>query len=99
MSVWPFAGRACDHRELLLAASAREMDEDVGGYLDSLRQDLHDQAVYQLLLRGRQLQVRRDGRQVANVVASTHGQAPLDHELLNIGEPLRPLEFRAWPLH
>src|SRR6266516_6796201 len=36
---------------------------------------------------------------MANVVASTHPQAPLDHELLNIGEPPRPLEFRTRPLH
>src|ERR1039458_6553927 len=36
---------------------------------------------------------------MANVVASTHRQAPLDHELLDIGEPLRPLKFRTRPLH
>src|SRR6266436_1882163 len=36
---------------------------------------------------------------MTNVVASAHGQAPLDHELLNIGKPLRPLEFRTRPLH
>src|SRR5215469_1244098 len=36
---------------------------------------------------------------MANVVAGTHRQAPPDHELLNIGEPLRPLEFRTRPLH
>src|SRR5258708_35514468 len=36
---------------------------------------------------------------MANVVVSTHSQALLDHHLLNIGEPLRPLEFRARPLH
>src|SRR6266851_1600361 len=36
---------------------------------------------------------------MANVVASNLRQAPLDHELLNIGEPLRPLEFRTRPLH
>jgi hypothetical protein len=36
---------------------------------------------------------------MANVVASTHRQAPLDHGLLNIGEPLRPLELRTRPLH
>src|SRR5215510_11824753 len=36
---------------------------------------------------------------MANAVASTHRQAPPDHELLNIGEPLRPLEFRTRPLH
>jgi hypothetical protein len=30
---------------LLLAAPTREMDDDVGGYLDRLRQDLHDLAI------------------------------------------------------
>jgi len=47
---------------LLLAAPAREMDGDVGGYLDRLRQDLHDLAVHLLLLRGRQFEISRDGR-------------------------------------
>src|SRR5262249_51378158 len=32
------------------AASAREMDEEVGGYLDRLRQGPHDPAVYLLLI-------------------------------------------------
>src|SRR5271155_3742145 len=36
---------------------------------------------------------------MANVVASTHRQAPPDHALLDIGEPLRPLEFGTRPLH
>ena len=35
---------------LLLAAPAREMDGDVRGYLDRLRQHLHDLAVHLLLL-------------------------------------------------
>src|SRR3981189_1965245 len=75
------------------------MDGDVGGNLDCLRQDLPDPAIYLLLLRGRQFEISRDGREMANVVASTHRQAPLDHGLLNIGEPLRPLELRTWPLY
>src|ERR1700745_42944 len=79
---------------LLLAAPAREMDGDVGGNLDRLRQDPHDPAVYLLLVRGRQFKVGRDGRQMPDVVASTHRQAPPDHGLLNIGEPLRPPELR-----
>jgi hypothetical protein len=33
---------------LLLAAPTREMDGDVGGNLDRLRQDLHDPAIYLL---------------------------------------------------
>src|SRR5215469_18850386 len=36
---------------------------------------------------------------MANVIASTHRQAPLDHGLLNVGEPFRALQFRARPLH
>src|SRR4051812_10012161 len=48
---------------------AREVDDDVGRYLDRRRQDPHDRAVHLLPLRGGQLQVRRDGRQVAHVVA------------------------------
>src|SRR6185437_11146706 len=67
---------------LLLAAPAREMDGDVGGNLDRLRQAPHDPAVYLLLVRGRQFKVSRDGRQMPDVVASTHRQAPLDHGLL-----------------
>jgi hypothetical protein len=47
---------------LLLAAPAREMDGDVGGHLDRLRQDLHDLAICLLLLRGRQFEISRDGR-------------------------------------
>jgi hypothetical protein len=71
------------------------MDGDVGGNLDRLRQDLHDPAIYLLLLRGRQFEIRRDGREMANVVASTHRQAPLDYGLLNMGEPLS-LSFNPW---
>ena len=47
---------------LLLAAPTREMDGDVGGCLDRLGQDLHDLAIYLLLLRGRQFEISRDGR-------------------------------------
>jgi hypothetical protein len=38
---------------LLLAAPTREMDGDVGGNLDRLRQDLHDPAIYLFLFRCR----------------------------------------------
>jgi hypothetical protein len=47
---------------LLLAAPAREMDGDVCGNLDRLRQDLHDPAKYLLLLRGRDGLVGLRGR-------------------------------------
>jgi len=47
--------------ELPLAPPAREMDGDVGGKLDALRQDLPDPAIYPLLLRGRQGEIGRDG--------------------------------------
>jgi hypothetical protein len=47
---------------LLPAAPTREMDGDVGGYLDRPGQDLHDLAIYLLLLRGRQFEISRDGR-------------------------------------
>ena len=70
------------------------MDGEVGGNLDPLGQDLHDPAIYLLLLRDRQFEISRDGREMANVVASTHRRAPLDHGLLNIAEPPRPLELR-----
>src|ERR1700755_2260067 len=57
---------------LLLAAPTREMDGDVGGNLDRIRQDLHDPAIYLLLVRGRQFKVSGDGRQMPDVVASAH---------------------------
>src|SRR5215469_17265605 len=60
---------------LLLAAPTRKMDGDVGGNLDPLRQDLPDPAIYLLLCRGRQFQISRDGREMADVVASTHRHA------------------------
>ena len=47
---------------LLLAAPTREMDGDVGGNLDPLRQDPHDPAEHLLLFRGRQFEISRDGR-------------------------------------
>jgi hypothetical protein len=57
------SGRAASIIEaLLLAAPAREMDGDAGGYFDCRRQDLHELALYLLLLRGRQLEISRDGR-------------------------------------
>src|SRR5215212_2721864 len=59
---------------LLLAAPTGEMDGDVGGNLDCLRQDLHDPAIYLLLRRGRQFEIGRDGREMAYVVASNHRQ-------------------------
>ena len=46
---------------LLLQHPARQMDGDVGGNLDRLRQDPHDPAIYLLLLRGWQFQVSGDG--------------------------------------
>jgi hypothetical protein len=46
---------------LLVAASTCEMDGDVGCHLDRLRQNPHDPVAYLVLLRGRQLQVGRDG--------------------------------------
>src|SRR4029077_11413571 len=62
-------------------------------------QDLADLAVCLGPLRGRQLEISRDGRYLANVVASTHREAPLVLEMLNVREPLGPLELRSWPLH
>src|SRR5262245_32047472 len=56
---------------LLVAVPTREMDDDVGGNLDPLRQDLHDPAIYLLLFRGRQFEISRDGREMADVVAGT----------------------------
>jgi hypothetical protein len=41
--------RISDYRALLDTAPTREMDGDVGGYLDRLRQDLHDLAIDRLL--------------------------------------------------
>lgn len=38
---------------LLFAAPTREMDGEVGGYFDRLRQGPHDLAIYLLLLRAR----------------------------------------------
>ena len=62
MSGLPHAGGHLIIEALLLAAPTREMDSDVGGYLDRLRQDLHDLAIYLLVLRGRQFEISRDGR-------------------------------------
>jgi hypothetical protein len=42
-------------------APTPEMDGDVGCHLDPLRQNLHDPVVDLFLLRGRQLEVGRDG--------------------------------------
>jgi hypothetical protein len=42
-------------------APTREMDGDVGGRLDSVRQYLHDLAEYLFSLRGRQDETSRDG--------------------------------------
>ncbi|MGO9082135.1 MAG: hypothetical protein ACLQDY_24405 [Streptosporangiaceae bacterium] len=50
MSGLPFAGGHLVTEALPLAASAREMDGDAGGYLDRLRQDPHDLAIYLYLL-------------------------------------------------
>lgn len=64
---------------LLLVAPTREMDGDVGDNLDRLGQELHDPAEYLLLLQGRQYEIGRDGREMADIVASTHRQAPFQH--------------------
>jgi hypothetical protein len=48
-------GQISDDEALLLAAPTRDMDGNVGGNLDRLRQDLHDPAVCLHLFRGQQL--------------------------------------------
>jgi hypothetical protein len=62
MSGLLFAGGHLTIEALLPAAPTREMDGDVGGCLDRLRQHLHDLAIYLVLLRGRQFEISRDGR-------------------------------------
>jgi len=75
------------------------MQGDVGGHVDLFGQDLQDPREHRLPLGGLQLQVRRDGREVADVVARGQPQAAFDRPLLDVAEPLRLLELRAGPLH
>ena len=67
-------------------AEPGQVDDDVGGDLDLLRQHPPDPLERFRARRPGQLEVRRDGRQVTQVVAGRHGQAALDQRLPQVGE-------------
>jgi len=98
MSGLPPPRAAIDYRALTARSAGARMDGDVGGYRYLLKAGPHDLAYIPARAPRPAIRDKPDGRYMCQRSREPHRQAPLDPHCLNIGEPLRPVEFR-YPGH